>query len=186
MKHLIITGVGSRETPTSILIEMTKIGEWIKKSDYRLRSGHCEGADLAFEAGAREATDSYMPWATFNGNINNGETRLFLKEPFLSQAMKMAEMTHPAWDRCTPAAKSLHARNCCQVLGINLDLPSDYLVCWTPGGRVQGGTATAIRLAVRNKVHVINMGLLQFNTAEKVIAYIEEREFRKNKRKMEL
>lgn len=50
-----------------------------------------------------------------------------------------------------------HARNCHQVLGANLDSPVDFVLCWTPGGATTGGTATAIKLARKHNIPVINM-----------------------------
>jgi tRNA A37 N6-isopentenylltransferase MiaA len=33
------------------------------------------------------------------------------------------------------------------------------VICWTPGGKTVGGTATAIRLAERNQIEVINLAI---------------------------
>ena len=61
----------------------------------------------------------------------------------------VASAYHPAWDRCDRYARALHARNVAIVLGADPDQPDpvDAVTCWTPGGRVVGGTATAMRIA---------------------------------------
>ena len=52
-------------------------------------------------------------------------------------------------------------RNLNQVLGKDIDNPdlSNLLVCWTENGEIKGGTATAIRLAMKFNVPVINLGI---------------------------
>lgn len=145
------TGIGSRETPPDILVQMTnlavELGEW----GWTLRSGGAPGADTAFEEGA-SLKEIYLPWKGFNGN----ESPLFGVGP---QALELAATIHPAWDRLTQGGKKLHARNCYQVMGKNLATPSTFVVCWTPGGKVQGGTATAIRLAVSQGIPTFNLAL---------------------------
>ncbi len=62
-------------------------------------------------------------------------------------------------------AMHLHVRNTFQVLGPNLDDPSDFVVCWTPDGaekaedtsEVTGGTGTAIRIASTYEIPVYNL-----------------------------
>lgn len=39
---MIITGIGSRETPPEILIEMTKLGKYVLEKGHFLRSGHAQ------------------------------------------------------------------------------------------------------------------------------------------------
>ena len=65
------------------------------------------------------------------------------------KAFDMAKDIHFAWDKCSQGTKRLHARNTQQILGLKLDKPSDFIICWTPNGKTVGGTATAIKLAKR-------------------------------------
>jgi hypothetical protein len=85
-----------------------------------------------------------------------------------SRASEMAAAMHPAWNRCSAKVKLLHARNCYQVLGMDLNNPSEFFICWTPNGSeteaeldsykmAEGGTATAIRLACRNDIPIFNL-----------------------------
>jgi hypothetical protein len=43
------------------------------------------------------------------------------------------------------------------ILGKNLDEPVKFVVCWTPGGKVVGGTGVAIQIAHKNNIPVINL-----------------------------
>ena len=72
----------------------------------------------------------------------------------------IASEVHPAWDRCNEWAKGMHSRNCHQILGYDLQSPVDAVICWTPDGRVVGGTATAIRIAMKYDIPVFNLGVL--------------------------
>lgn len=56
-------------------------------------------------------------------------------------ALILASAVHPVWIKLSWGAQKLHARNCQQVLGADLNDPVDVLVCWTPNGKETGGTA---------------------------------------------
>jgi hypothetical protein len=73
-----------------------------------------------------------------------------------------AEFYHPAWDSCSDYAKRLHARNGAILLDMNLRTPVDAIVCWTPGGRVTGGTGQALRIAAdpTYAIPVFNLALV--------------------------
>ena len=132
-------GIGSRETPADILTLMTSIAREAAADGYILRSGAAQGADSAFEAGAGDAKEIWLPWRGFN----NHPSRLLPS----AEAFILAEKFHPAWERCSPAARKLHARNCHQVLGADLATPVEFVICWTKDGRASGGTGQAIRIA---------------------------------------
>ena len=48
------------------------------------------------------------------------------------------------------------ARNTYQVLGLDLMSPVDFVICWTPLGRDDGGTGQAIRIANAHNIPVYN------------------------------
>ena len=76
------------------------------------------------------------------------------------EAFEIAKKYHPSWTSCTHGAKKLHARNVCQILGQDLKTPSDLVICWTPGGQLKGGTATALRIAKDYGIKIENLGLM--------------------------
>ena len=76
----------------------------------------------------------------------------------ISETERIASEVHPAWDRCNEWARGMHSRNCHQILGYDLQSPVDAVICWTPDGKIQGGTATAIRIAMKYDIPVFNLG----------------------------
>lgn len=147
------TGVGSRKTPENIKEFMELFASASRLSGYTLRSGHAEGADMAFERGALGDKEIYLPYKSFRGSDS-----LFYRIP--EEAYLMASSVHPNWGACLRSkADKFHARNAMQVYGANLDFNSLFLLCWTPRGKVLGGTATAIRLAEARDIPVFNLGV---------------------------
>lgn len=132
-------GIGSRETPTNICNYMTKIAKILAKKGYVLRSGGAAGADSAFERGAGSLKEIWLPAKGFNKNAST-----LTPSP---EAFVMAKKYHPAWGSCNDFARKLHARNCHQIMGSDLKTPVDFVICWTKGGKGQGGTGQALRTA---------------------------------------
>ncbi len=155
-------GIGSQETPLSVLQAMASLGTRLARDGWTLRSGGARGADVAFETGHRriaaDRLEVYLPWKSFNKN----ESPLYTVGP---EALQVAAQHHPAWDACSGMAQKLHGRNAYQVLGPALDTPSAFLVCWTRDGatnrqersRDTGGTGTAIEIADAHGVPVFNL-----------------------------
>jgi hypothetical protein len=128
-----------------------------------MRSGRAEGADSAFEDGARPACEIFLPWPGFNSRP--GQTPGILPGADLDErAASFAEQLHPGWRYLKPGPRKLHTRNVFQVLGRDLESPSSFLLCWTADGaesedeasKSTGGTRTAIVLASRQSIPVIN------------------------------
>ena len=76
----------------------------------------------------------------------------------ISETERIASEVHPAWDRCNEWARGMHSRNCHQILGYDLQSPVDAVICWTPDGKIQGGTSTAIRISMKYNIPVFNLG----------------------------
>lgn len=141
------TGVGSRKTPNDILYMMKHLAMQLERKGYTLRSGGAQGADTAFEQGVVTHKEIYYA---------NQATK---------EAMNIAAKWHPAWNKCGDYARKLHGRNAFQVLGLNLETPSKFLICWTPDGCTKhatrqystGGTGTAISIADAYNVEIYNL-----------------------------
>lgn len=146
---MIYTGIGSRETPSHVLALMTGIATALEGRGYILRSGGAPGADSAFEAGANTLKEIYIPWLGFNGS-----TSKLLPTP---EAFIMAEKFHPAWQRCRRGARALHARNCHQVLGLDLKSPAEFIICWTKDALGGGGTGQALRIAKAHDIKIYDL-----------------------------
>jgi hypothetical protein len=150
-------GIGSRATPPAMLTQMTRAAQWLATNGWVLRTGMAPGADQAFYRGAAAhgQLELYLPWPAFEAGAcsqDAGPAQLLLGEP-TTAAYELAARFHPAWDRLTPGARAMHARNCHQVFGADLTTPARLLLCWTPDGSLDGhgrrasGTGQALRIA---------------------------------------
>ena len=77
----------------------------------------------------------------------------------ISETERIASEVHPAWDRCNEWARGMHSRNCHQILGYDLQSPVDAVICWTPNGKMVGGTRTALMIAMKYNIPVFNLGI---------------------------
>ena len=165
---MIVTVIGSRNTPNSILITSASMCKYLLANYHTLRSGAAGGMDstveIAFDSNLYSGIpqlppEIFIPWPSFNKdsrsvNINHQVTGSD------SKAEVIASSIHPAWRRCSQGAKKLHTRNVHQILGIDCETPSDLVMYWceeTSDGQPTGGTATAVNLALANNIQAINM-----------------------------
>ncbi|WP_207767812.1 hypothetical protein [Heyndrickxia camelliae] len=136
-------GIGSRETPKDVLEYFTKIAAYFSLKGLTLRSGGADGADKSFENGCDRVNGTkeiYLPWRGFE----KSNSKLVVSN---IEAFEIAEKFHPNWNRLSDGAKKLQARNSHQVLGYDLESPSNFIICWTKNGKGQGGTGQALRIA---------------------------------------
>lgn len=147
-------GIDSRETPLEILTFFSKLGGFLAAHKFILRSGGATGADKAFEDGcnrARGDKEIYLPWRGFEGS----QSSLIVSDP---KAFEVAATYHPYWDKLSDGARKLQARNSHQVLGLDLNTPSEFIICWTKNGKGSGGTGQAIRIANAYDIPVCDVG----------------------------
>lgn len=156
-------GIGSRETPPEILGLMKGIAAMLDDKGYVLRTGGAEGADTAFLNGtsAMSHPEIFVPWDGFNGY----RMRIVHSAGKLKEAMELARRFHPNWEACSQGARKLHARNGFQVLGADLREPAKFVVCWTKGGKIVGGTGQALRIAEENNIPVYNLAIEEVRVA---------------------
>lgn len=172
----IYTGIGSRETPSDVLVQMWRIGAVLGNRGWTLRSGHADGADLAFERGAQHTKgkmEIFLPWEGFNDAKHDGIS-YFTWWPSinkLQRAIMFAEKHHPNWAACNSGAKKLHTRNVAQVVGMNLNLASDLIICWTKDGKGGGGTGQALRMAkaLKKSIPIFDLAI---NTEKQIAHFI--------------
>lgn len=155
-------GIGARKTPEDVCRKMFKAGKSMAQLGFCLRSGGAKGADSAFESGVDDWTSTltadesttpskeiFLPFKGFNGNRSPlyGSDR---------EARMLAKEYHPRWDILSCLGRDFMARNVYQVLGRDLVSPSAFVLCWTPGGRVEGGTGQALRIAEDRGIPILN------------------------------
>ena len=156
-------GVGSRDTPEHILNIMHHIGAYLATQGWVLRSGAANGADASFEEGAIHVegeTEIYLPWGGFNHHKSELHPGNY---PFSTKEKQFSAKFHPAWNKCSPSARLMHQRNLRQIIGMEpihgeMVQASKFVVCWTPGGQLKGGTAQALRIATALNIPIINLG----------------------------
>lgn len=154
----IITGIGTRYPPKEIEIEIKRIALMFHEKGWILRSGGADGADSLWESQYPDNKEIYLPWKNFNKNISS-----FFN--ISKEAMELASKHHAVWSQLSYGAKCLMSRNCYQVLGYDLNTPSDLVICYTHDGCQShltrsiktGGTGMAIELASLRKIPIINM-----------------------------
>lgn len=144
-------GIGSRETPAEIQKLMTTIAQKLSNMGYCLRSGGAEGADIAFEMGAKYK-EIFLPWNGFNNKFQDGKSYFV---PPLN--LDYVNQFHPAADKLKPGAQKLMSRNTYQVLGQTLNDPVDFILCWTKDAKKVGGTAQAMRIADHLEIPIFNL-----------------------------
>ena len=143
------SGIGSRETPITLKPLIKRIVEILNNKDYCLRSGGANGADMFFEEYAKNK-EIYLPWKGFNGN----DSELYF---CLDEAIEMAKRFHPIYDKLSPAAKKLMARNSHQIFGKDMKTPVEFVVCWTKDGKATGGTGQALKIAKSVNIPIYNL-----------------------------
>lgn len=143
-------GIGSRETSQEFLDLFTRVAKYLSTKDCVLRSGGAKGSDKAFELGATYK-EIYLPWKGFEGNNSN----LIVKD---ERAFEIAAQYHPRWNYLSQGARLLQARNSHQILGNDLNSPSDFVICWTKGGKGGGGTGQALRIAKDYNIPIFDCG----------------------------
>lgn len=143
---MIYAGIGSRETSLPILQQMQAWGNYFARIGFVLRSGHARGADLAFELGCDSALPGHHAKQIFTADMSERFPNWF----------EHAAAFHPAWSKCSPWAKALHARNSPIMLGTALNDPVKFVACWTKDGRASGGTGQALRIAEHHQIPIFN------------------------------
>lgn len=134
----VYAGIGSRETPANVLGYMRSCAAQLERLGYTLRSGGASGADTAFANGCKSKT-------------------IYRADDATPAAIKTVARFHPAPHLLTPFVTRLHARNAMILLGHDLNDPVQFVLCWTPGGRVTGGTGQGLRIALHHKIPIVNM-----------------------------
>lgn len=151
----IYAGIGSRETPPEYLELMTHVAQDLGPG-WLLRSGGAKGADTAFAAGAQNK-EIHLPWNSYNNNWAGREGRVV---PIITPAItEIAARFHPNWCNLSATVRSFMERNTTIVLGQNLDDYARMVICWTPNGRMMGGTSHAMRIAYHYDIPVFNLAL---------------------------
>lgn len=168
----VYAGIGSRRTPPEVQEVMAHLAGLLGQAGWTLRSGRAIGADSAFETGARNVRGSceiYLP--NKHNHTSIGQNTREHPEPWdhtryidevegsVLGCKIIARLLHPNGKNLSPNALELHARNTYQIIGQDLNTPVQFVVCWTEGGRGEGGTGQALRLAKMLNIPILDFGV---------------------------
>ncbi len=162
-------GIGSRSIPDKVYKNMTVIASILERLGYTLRSGHANGADMAFEEGVQDPSNMniFLPFSNFNGSMQNGTSHIHIGQycDDYDNAYKSL-IYHPNKYNMNQTAKDMMIRNYFQHNGL-IDQPiSEFVICYTkdaangtsiPTTRESGGSGQCIRLAALVKTPVYNL-----------------------------
>jgi hypothetical protein len=151
-------GIGSRETPKNIIDQISDIASYLSDKNYILRSGHADGADLAFENSA-EFAEIWLPWPNFNKQFPILKNHIHITiSPNDFKAYDSVEIFHPCPEKLKWYGRKLMARNYRQIVGdIYSPTDSEFVICWTKDGKNSGGTGQALRIAESLKIPIYNL-----------------------------
>lgn len=166
------TGIGSRDVPTIVNKVLIELGTKLALAGYCLRSGGADGCDTAFQQGVENSgvqiskyQEIYLPWDNFNGMRANSSLG-YLVPKTNSLATELTHKHHPRGNQLRPGVLKLMNRNAFQILGSDMNTPSDFVVCYATNPRfdykdriydVAGGTGQAVRIAYSLGIEVFNI-----------------------------
>lgn len=162
------TGIGSREAPLPILKRAHELGKVLALKGFIGRSGKAEGMDEAFMKGFGAAGVgrfvNYLPYPSFRESLNCPvgciDISHYPVNVWKEAVLISRDVYGKGWFEITPGARDLHTRNVFQVLGDDLQTPSEFVLYWAePKGRnaVKGGTNTAFQVAKMFNVKRFNV-----------------------------
>lgn len=173
-----IAGVGTRKINNKKFKEIEEFSRYLTEN-YRvvIRSGHAQGTDYAWECGAQNNCDVYLPWLKFGSELSLRSPHVFTIDDADDKIKELAEDSvaqfHPNYRSLRKGGYSCMTRNYFQVMGHLEESPRVKAVvcCAKPkGGRanlftpkkqtkieVQGGTGQAVRIANFYDIPVFNI-----------------------------
>jgi hypothetical protein len=153
------TGIGTRDLSDTFAELIFGYANQLAQLKYTLRSGGAGGCDSAFELACDEIggqKEIFIPWRKFSDNDDHISLD-DLDKTLVDTAQTIAEQFHPSWQYLKFGARKLHTRNVFQVLGQDLQTPSEFVVCYTNDGTASGGTGQAMRIADAYNIPIYNI-----------------------------
>ena len=150
-------GIGSRQTPPEVIAIMQKTAALLALDGYTCCTGACKGADQAFANGAASKGGNinlFIPWPSYEQEWIRTIPNCTVKtiSPNDTDAYNSVHRFHPAASKLKQSVMKLHARNYLIVDGV------DFIICWTPDGKINGGTGQALRIASEKNIPIYNLG----------------------------
>ncbi|QPB12418.1 hypothetical protein [Providencia phage PSTCR6] len=175
-KYKKITLIGSREVPSNIAKYQKIIGKKLSSLGVQGFSGDAKGSDKNFLLHYSENLRTiikpekapnlkgFYSFDSFDQNIKD-------------KARKIVEVFCPDLSSKSVIAQKLLTRNAFQVLGLDLESPTDAVLFYAPEdkyGNVKGGTRVAVRIARAKGIPTFNM--YDQKTLDKILKIFEIRD----------
>ena len=173
MNNKFYSGIGSRSVPKIVGDRMKELAKVLNQQDYWLRSGNADGADQAFAKGVEdEKAQIWLPWKDFNIGFQKMHPQHEYKLVNQSDVESLDSINkfHPYGSKLSHTSRSFMARNYRQWKGLS-EPDSEFVICWTEGGRDIGGTGQCIRIARYYNSPIYNMFDM---TNEQILKEIEK------------
>lgn len=156
MSDLYWSGIGNREATDQAISDLTHISRKLNAKGLGVRSGGRGDCDTASERGTPFNKQIFYP---------KHDYRYHYGLPTLDESYTLAKKYHDAWDYLPEKYRNYFARNAHIVLGADLKLHSEFVVCWTRDGvydavnrtKKTGGTGHAIAIACNYGIPVFNI-----------------------------
>lgn len=161
---MVVTGIGTRQPPTDdaeLNETMRVFCHFATKMGWTLRSGGAAGMDAWFERLWNANKEIYIAWEGCFNRRHGVDGAIFIDDQRKNAAWSLAKQVHPRGNSLKGAAKEFHTRNTFQILGENLDKPSDIVVYYAKfdqdGVEPTGGTRTAVMLGRQHQLNEFNL-----------------------------
>ena len=167
------TGIGSEEAPQKACDQAYHAARRLHELGYTLLSGGANGMDIAFQKGCQSVNGKMniiLPYNGFRNNYKSEKDGIYLfkdlPQNIQTECDSVCAQLHPVWNKIGHTASAVYLkRDVCQVRGINLDIKSDFILCYTEDGvedgtkttRQTGGTAMAMRIATPEGIPIFNL-----------------------------
>lgn len=160
-------GIGSRDITMGEMITIGNVSRLLAKMNMLLYSGNAPGADQCFQKSSSGKCVVFLPWDGFEVQSFNYKTEAdkYLIKGDSPEGISSIIKYHDNPAALSRGGKSLMARNYHQIHGDPPALPMVKFVvcCATPkmqekwGEVVDGGTCQAVKIAIDNKIPVVNI-----------------------------
>jgi hypothetical protein len=150
---------------------MERIAARLAARGWKMVSGGAEGADTAWEVGARLSGGSaqiYTPWPKYGKSretdLGDDGFPLLRGLAHIGQVatsdelLEEAEKFHPKWHSLTPGMRKMMARNVAIILGPSMTEPVDMVLAYTLHGSGKGGTGHGLRVAESRGIPIFDLG----------------------------
>jgi len=147
-------GIGSRNAPKKILVDIFYYAQRLEKTGFLLVSGGARGCDLFFENGVENNENKIIFKARDATSWSLEMVKKYLPKDYLPRALT-------EFDNWKERTKGLLARDMMQILGEDGKTLVEFVVCWTKSMNYEysevGGTGYAVRCALDHNIPVYNL-----------------------------